>query len=159
MAQHPWLGLTGSGGFFEPFIGLGHLGNLAQVAADMALESDIVIDAGCGIIVLRDQVLEPFCKTGLIRGAVRCLKRPAGPFLGSRPVIIVLRLVAAPVRHCLVKLRRGKPSLEPGFDQSPVPRRAFGIRRIIHRSLQCIPAYAQIGDVQARLRAPLYVSG
>lgn len=102
MAQH----------LFEPFIRLGHLGELAKIGADMPFEPVIVIDAGRGIIVPTDEFLQLARECRLIADALRSLERAASPFLGGGLVVIVAGLIAAPVRR-LIQPRYLEPALEP----------------------------------------------
>jgi hypothetical protein len=74
-------------GLFEAFVRLRHLGDLAQIGSDVPFEPVFVVEAGRGIVVLRDQLLEAGGKGGLVGRAIVILQRAAGgaiAAIGSR---------------------------------------------------------------------------
>ena len=107
--------------FLERLIRFGHLGDFPQMAANMALEPHIVVNARRVIFLLADQRLEALGKRGLLFGAIWSLTGAAYPFLSGGLVIVVACLIAAPVGRRLIQLRHVQPARQPFTDHYSIP--------------------------------------
>ncbi|PAV92449.1 hypothetical protein WR25_07207 [Diploscapter pachys] len=92
------------------------------IGSDVSFEPILVIQAGRGIVVLRNQVLEAGGEGGLVGRAIVILQRAAHPFLGRRLVVIVARVIALPIRRRLIQPRGGVATVQPSAHQRRVPR-------------------------------------
>ena len=106
----------------ETEFGLGHLYEFAQIGANVAFKSAIIVYAGDRKIVLTQQCFQTIGKSSLAGDAKRIFHGSADPFFSRSLVIVVLRRIALLVCCSLVQPGRSDAAFKPQANLITVPQ-------------------------------------
>jgi hypothetical protein len=103
----------------KPLVCLGHLGQLLEIGAYIALKALLAMDAGYPILILSQQLPEVLTKDGLILRPSSGSDGSTDPLFGSCFVVVVLGFVPPLVCRSLIKSRSLETAFQPSATNSP----------------------------------------